>query len=78
MIRKEPLHVKSSEQRKNTQGCKRKEPSYLQRIYPISITSHLSEEMLKAKKEQEDVLQALTITNCKPGSLYLAMLFVAS
>lgn len=31
MTRKEPLPVKNSNQRKNIQSCKRKEPSYLRR-----------------------------------------------
>lgn len=45
---------------------------------PISITSDLSEEMVKAKKVQDDVLLASRVNNCKPRILDLATLFIIS
>lgn len=45
---------------------------------PISITSDLSEEMVKAKSVQDDVLLAPRVNNCKTRILDLAMLFIIS
>lgn len=45
---------------------------------PISIISDLSEEIIKAKTVQDDVLLASRVNNCKPRILDLATLFIIS
>lgn len=45
---------------------------------PISITSDLSEEMVKAKKVWDDALLASRVNNCKPMILDLVTSFIIS
>jgi hypothetical protein len=66
-------NTQHTEQRKNSESCKRKDKSHI-KVKPIRVIGAFSTQTLNTRRSWKDVIQALKERNCQPRLVYPAKL----